>query len=120
MHELALAESLIARALERIRELGIHPGAVRLIKVRVGDLSGASPETLGECIQMLLPASEFSGAGLSVERLPAKVLCKTCGELEASSPFRLACPNCGAIPERVDGGRDVFVESVEVEDDIKG
>jgi len=117
MHELSLSQGIVARTVARLRELGLSMSAVRTIRIRVGDLSGVDAEALLDCLREMLPASGLPDASAELVREKARVICPSCGELEASSPFRLACPRCGAVPERVEGGRDITVESVEVEDD---
>ncbi len=116
MHELSIAGSIIRETERRLREAGVPPGDARLIRVRVGDLSGVDAGALAEIMRELLPRSALAGATAEIARDPARIVCALCGELDAATPFRLACPSCGADPESVHGGRDVVVESVEAED----
>jgi hydrogenase nickel incorporation protein HypA/HybF len=117
MHELSIAVSVVHQTAARVARAGVDPASVRLLRIGVGDLSGADPEALEACLREHLPASELPGAEAKVARVPARVVCPSCGEVDCPRPFRLACPSCGARPERLEGGRDIVVESVEVEDD---
>jgi len=117
MHELSIAQAVVRETEKRLREAGVRPESARVIRVAVGDLSGADAEALEEAFGALLATTALSGARAEVRRDPARVVCPSCGIVDAHTPFRLACPKCGGDPERIEGGRDITVESVEVDDD---
>ncbi len=116
MHELSIAEAVVRETEKRLREAAVRPASARVIRVLVGDLSGADVEALEEAFRALLPTTALAGARAEVRRDPARVVCPRCGVRDAETPFRLACPMCGSAPERIEGGGDVTVETVEVED----
>lgn len=118
MHEFSIASSIIRRTEKLLSEKGLLPGGtVSTIKVRVGDMSGVDRGVLADCLAELIAGSALSGARLDVLRQTAGLLCGRCGRVEAPEPFRLACPVCGGVPRGVEGGQDIFIESVEVETD---
>jgi len=116
MHELSIAQSVVRETERRLREAGVRPDSARVVNVAVGDLSGADPSALEEAFAALLPRSALADATAEVRRDPARVVCPKCGTVEAGTPFRIECPRCGGMPERIEGGRDITVESVEVDD----
>jgi hydrogenase nickel incorporation protein HypA/HybF len=116
MHELSIAQAVVRETEKRLREAGVRPASARVVRVRVGDLSGADPKALEGAFAALLPTTALAGARAEVVRDPARVVCPACGVVDAGEPFRIECPKCGGAPERIEGGRDVTVESVEVDD----
>ncbi|MHC5057145.1 MAG: hydrogenase maturation nickel metallochaperone HypA/HybF [Planctomycetota bacterium] len=117
MHELSIAQAVVRETEKRLREGGVRPASARVVRVLVGDLSGTDARALEEAFRALLPATALAGARAEVKRDPARVVCPACGVVEAGEPFRIECPKCGGEPERIEGGRDVTVESVEVDDE---
>ncbi len=117
MHELSIARAVVRETEKRLREAGVRPASARVILVLVGDLSGADVGALEEAFEVLLPTTALEGARAEVRRDPARVVCPDCGVVDAGTPFRIACPRCGGEPERIEGGRDVTVETVEVDDE---
>lgn len=117
MHELSIAQAVARETEKRLRQAGVRPSAARVIRVLVGDLSGADVEALEEAFRAILPTTTLAGARAEVRRDPARVVCPNCGVVDAETPFRLSCPQCGGDPERIEGGEDVTVETVDVEDE---
>ena len=118
MHELSIARAVVRETEKRLREGGVRPESARVVRVLVGDLSGADVEALRGAFAALLPTTALARARAEVRRDPARVVCSKCGVVDAGAPFRVACPECGGTPERIEGGGDVTVESVEVDDEV--
>jgi Zn finger protein HypA/HybF involved in hydrogenase expression len=117
VHELSVAQRIVESTRVSLVERGGDPARARAIHIRVGELSGVDATALEECLRVVLPLGPLSAARAVVVREPALLDCPSCGEVECSGPFRLVCPRCGRLVERVRGGNDVVVESVEVGDD---
>ena len=62
-----------------------------------------------------------AGATLRFRRVPANATCLDCGfTFETTPPLSPTCPACQSPIVRVDGGREFFVESIEIDDDDTG
>jgi hydrogenase nickel incorporation protein HypA/HybF len=111
MHELALAEGILAVALD------VADGRpVRCIRVRVGALQLVVPDSLDFCFQLATADTSADGARLEQLEVPARVRCTRCAaESEAASaPFQ--CRVCGSFDVEVTAGDEILVDAVELDD----
>ncbi len=107
MHELAIAESVISTVLERI------DGPVRVVRLRVGRLSGVVPDALAFCFELAAAGTALEGATLEIEDLPGTARCRTCGVEFSMADAFLLC-ECGSADVELLTGRELAVTSVEV------
>jgi hydrogenase nickel incorporation protein HypA/HybF len=57
-------------------------------------------------------------AALRFRREPAIAVCLDCAhQFNASAPLEPKCPQCGSARLQIKGGRDFYIESIEVEDE---
>jgi len=108
MHELAIAESVVASVLERTGDR--HVSVVRL---RVGRLAGVVPDALTFCFDLATAGTTLRGAALEILAEPARAHCRTCDvDFEVDDSILLCA--CGSADVRLLSGRDLCVASVEV------
>jgi hydrogenase nickel incorporation protein HypA/HybF len=110
MHELAIAESLVAIA-ER------HAGGRRVIRVEVavGHLRQVVPAALEFAFELVVQGTVLDGAALVLEEVPAAGRCRTCGAEGRLDGFPLTCPACGDWHLEVTAGEELRVESLDLE-----
>ena len=110
MHELSITEAILDVVLK-------HAGGARVTAVHltVGELSSFVDESIQMFWTELARGTPAAGAKLHFEKLPGTLLCLECGrEFPVGSPeFR--CPACGSTRAVPHGGRDCFVQSIEIE-----
>lgn len=114
MHELAVTENILQIAL---REAAQH-GAQRItaINLVVGELTGYVPDSIQFYFDLLSCDTASAGATLHVRRVPTRVRCRSCrGEYVPELGSLWRCPACGAPGGDVVSGRELLVESIEVE-----
>jgi hydrogenase nickel incorporation protein HypA/HybF len=115
MHELSIVSSIVESVTESLKA---YPGARALeVRLRVGALASVIEDSLQFCWGIATDGSELAGARLIVNTVPVTVHCAACGadgELESLQSFR--CPRCGKPANDVRGGRELEIESVEIED----
>jgi len=113
MHEGALTEDLFEHVLLHAREAGAK--RVRRVKVSIGVLSDATPESIEFYFRSLEPGTLAEGAELEFASLPGTAHCKACGrDMEVDDLFT-ACPQCGSFPLTITGGNGVYLSSLEIE-----
>jgi hydrogenase nickel incorporation protein HypA/HybF len=116
MHELSIASSVVDAVTERLRA---YPGArVLEVRLRVGTLAAVVEDSLQFCWGIATEGTELAGSRLAVTAVPVMVHCLACGgdgELESLQSF--VCPKCGEPATDVRGGRELEIESVEIEED---
>jgi hydrogenase nickel incorporation protein HypA/HybF len=105
MHELSIAEAILAVARE-------HAGERRLaaVRVQVGHLRQVVPAALAFSFELLAP-----GVELEIVEVAAEGRCRACGACSVLAGFPLACAACGSLDMEVVRGEELSVESLEVD-----
>lgn len=111
MHEMALAEGILAVALDVSEQQRVHR-----IRVRVGALQRVVPDALRFSFALLTTHTPAEGAVLELQDVPARVRCRRCGAETQPRDAALACAACGAVEIEVADGGDVLVDAVQLDD----
>ena len=112
MHELSLAEAIVRMALDAPPATA---GNLRGLTVCVGALSSVSIDTLEFCMGLAIEQRGMQHVKVRIRKVPARVRCACGHECESESLFE-GCPECGGFDREGLEGRDVTLESIEVED----
>jgi len=112
MHELSIATSLVETAVRSAESNGAQ--RVVGLDVRLGSLSGVEPEALSFCFPIAARETLCEGAELRLRIVPASGTCGKCGTQTDVSDLLAPCPACGDWPLRIEGGREMQLESLEV------
>jgi len=114
VHEVALAQAVWRQVgAEMARRPGARLAAIRLV---AGRWSGADPESLEFALRLLVNESAWSKVAIHIRPLPLGLTCKTCGHAFEPPETLLACPACGGRDVEVTQGRDLYLESLEIEE----
>ena len=113
MHELAIVEGIIDAAVPEAKKHGAK--RILVINLKIGELSGVIPECIQEYFTSAAAGSIAENAKIAVERVPATIRCNSCGYDGALGKRRRRCPNCEGTDFILTGGREYFVDSLEVE-----
>lgn len=109
MHELALAEGILAVASDAANGVSINS-----IRIRVGRLQHVTQDSLQFAFELISENSNAQGAKIVVEQVPATYRCKQCGnEGEIELPH-FYCRACSAIELEILSGEEILVDSVEL------
>lgn len=106
MHELSVAEALVATCRAELRARG---GArIESARIAVGELSGVEPDLLAFAWEGVLAGTPDAGARLEIEYVAVEQLCPDCGPVEDRQPgsWLRTCPACGA-PLLLNGGDEL-------------
>ena len=115
MHELAIINDMIALAETELSRIGAVD-KVNTITIRVGCLSGASPEALRFAFDVVVLSTRFCGARLVILQPRITCRCRTCGRAHEAMELLFQCPSCGGCEVEIEGGRDLCLESIEVQE----
>jgi hydrogenase nickel incorporation protein HypA/HybF len=114
MHERSLVHALL-RQVERIAIA--HPAnRVVQIRIRVGEFAGVEPDLLMMAYDDVIEESPFRGAELALERVPLTATCDNCGRMFRIERFDFRCDACGSRQLSVQGGEEMLLESVVMEE----
>ena len=114
MHELSIAQSIVATAREEwyAREAG----AIREIGLRIGALAGILADSLEFCFEAITRNTDLDGCKLSIEHLPLIAECTDCNRSFEVERFFFACPGCGSGAVKVTQGYELEIAYLEVDD----
>ncbi len=120
MHELSVTQSVLDIALTHARQAGAN--RILRIHLTVGDLSGIVGESVQFYFDFVSRETLAEGAELIFRHVPAQFRCQACGAVyeperrgTVSSRPDWTCPLCGELRPEIVGGRELSVESIEVE-----
>ena len=118
MHELSIVSSIVDSVTE---SLGAYPGArVKEVRLRVGALASVIEDSLQFCYEIATEGTPLSGSTLVVKILPVKMHCDHCArDVEILSLQSFRCPTCAEPVSDLRQGRELEIESIEIEDEVK-
>ena len=113
MHELAITQSMFDLVLEQAKKAGAKKvGKINLV---IGEMTGV----VGDCVQFyfdfISKETLAEGAVLSFVMVPPKARCQGCDKTCELKEFDWTCPYCGGNSLQIIAGKELFVESIEVE-----
>lgn len=94
-----------------------RPERILRVRLRVGALSGVVEGALQFGYEIATEGTPLAGSKLEVVSLPVVIYCKSCDatrELPGVQSFR--CPVCGTPSGDIRQGRELEIESVEIEE----
>ncbi len=113
MHEQSIVESILALALEHAEKANANK-IVRIFLV-VGELSGVVDEAVEFYFRFLSRDTVASEASLIFEHVPVQLRCRNCNTIYTPGNFDLHCPDCHEQQVDIVAGRELYIESMEVE-----
>ena len=119
MHELAVTQGILSVALDAASRVGAR--RINAIDLVIGDLTSIVDDSVQFYFDILARGSPAEGAALRFRRVPAEGRCLACGaQFTVGTQVVAACPACGSARLLVAGGREFYVESIEVDDEDSG
>ena len=88
--------------------------SVTAIKLSIGPLSGIEPELLMQAFPIASAGTIAENAALTIEQLPVRVRCQSCGSEAEASTNKLFCSECGDWQTQLLSGDQMLLESVEL------
>lgn len=115
MHELSIVQALIEQVGAEVEKSG-HPGRVLTVEVVVGRLSGVHVDSLRFGFELLSPGTVLAGAELRITETEAQIRCQACGACQPLGELALRCPVCASDQITIEGGQDLLLQTIELED----
>ncbi len=113
MHELGVTENIVNIALAKAGEA--QASKVIKIKLVVGELSGFVPDCIQFYFDSLSKDTIAQGALLNFESVPTELHCRDCSADFQPQDTLWSCPKCGGRSVEILKGRELYIESMEVE-----
>ena len=112
MHELAVTQNILDIAIEKAA--ATQAARIDRIRVTIGELSGAVPDSVQFYFEVLRKGTIAEGASLDITSVPGKLRCRQCRSDFHPEDLPWTCPDCCSLSLEVTGGKDLFLESLEV------
>jgi len=112
MHELSIAQALV----EQVQSIATRENAkITAITVSLGTLSGVDADALDQAFKIIVEDTSLMNSRLEISKIPARIVCHSCNrESSPEFPF-FACLHCGSLNFEISAGRDMLLQSVELE-----
>jgi hydrogenase nickel incorporation protein HypA/HybF len=113
VHEL----SLVASVFEVLEEKAREHGAARVTRVvlKVGVMAGVVPDLLESAFETYKIGTIAETARLEIVVVPVKLRCPDCGGEAVREDTDFSCAGCGSRRVEIVEGRDLVVETIELE-----
>jgi hydrogenase nickel incorporation protein HypA/HybF len=113
MHEQSIVESLLALALQRAGKA--HARKIVSIHLIVGDYTGVVEDAVNLYFGFLSKDTIAAGARIRYTHVPAQLRCRDCDLLFPMQKREYHCPKCQGKRIEIAGGRELYIENMEVE-----
>jgi hydrogenase nickel incorporation protein HypA/HybF len=113
MRELNATQSILAKALLKVRETDRRIKSLQLALGEISELNRASIQTHWEELSKGTPAER---AQLHFRSIKAEVQCMACFQKYQPVDGTIHCPYCGSYGAKVLSGEEFYLESIELED----
>jgi len=113
MHELAITQSMLDIVLEQAERAGAKKvGKINLV---VGELTGFVEECVKFYFGLLAENTIAEGANLNFTSVSPQARCRSCDKVFELKEYDWTCPKCGGSDIEITAGRELFVDSIDVE-----
>lgn len=112
MHELAITQSMLELVLEQAKAAGAKE--VASINLVIGEMTGIASDSLQFYLHLLSKDTIAAGATLNIKTIKTQGNCRNCNKNFTLNEFDWSCPDCGGASGEITGGRELFLESIEV------
>jgi len=117
MHELSICTALVELVAAEMQQQAPKAKLLKAV-VCVGDLRQVIPETLTFAYESLVAGTQMAGSKLEIRHVPVTARCGACGwEGAFSENHFFICPKCNGHNLDLLTGRELHLESLEVEND---
>jgi len=113
MHEFGVTENIVKIALDKAGEA--QASKITRINLVVGELSGFVPDSIQFYFDFLSKDTIAEKAALRFESPPAQLRCRNCSTVFHPKDSEWECPECHSQSVEIQGGRELYIESMEVE-----
>ena len=114
MHELGIMTGVVDSVCSAARDAGATE--VTLVCLRVGEMTEAIPDALQFAFEVLQESEPLmANAQLQVTMVQPQSRCLECGAEYTHDRFHMLCPECGSFATQLVAGKELQVDSIEVE-----
>jgi len=113
LHELSVTESILGIVIEQAEQAkAVKVSRVNLV---IGELSGVVDECVEFYYNIISKDTIAAGSELVFTHPPTQFRCRACRSVFTPEDQNWLCPECGKRDYEIISGRDLHIESIEVE-----
>ena len=113
MHEVSIAQGLLEIAIDNCLKGGYE--RIDSVRVKIGKASGVMPDSLLFAFEALKVGTIAEKAVLVIDEVPVSGFCNECkNEFSVDEAYAVTCPKCGGMKLRIDTGRELHIDEMEV------
>lgn len=113
MHEFAITRDMLDIVLEHAEKAGSKK--INRINLVIGEMCGYVDECVQFYFDFLAEGTPAEKAVLSFRMVPMEARCRSCGRKFSPGELDWTCPGCGGSMVEITAGKELFVESIEVD-----
>ncbi len=113
MHELAITQSMFDIVLKQAEQA--QAKKVTKINLVIGEMTGVVSDSVQFYLDFMTKDTIAEGAAVYITMVPAKAQCHNCHQIFELKEFDWTCPNCKGSRIEIIAGKELFVESIEVD-----
>ncbi len=116
MHEMSIVQALLEQVQSEV-DLSGHTGRILSLHLVIGRLSGVHADSIRFAFELLAPDSIARDALLVIDQPRAELCCLDCNARREIEELYANCPVCGTANVTIRGGKDLLLQSIELEDE---
>ena len=112
MHEQSIVAYLLSTALEDAKKDNAH--RIISIKLVVGELTGVEKDAVNFYFGFMAKGTIAHGASLEFNYIKPQLRCRDCDIIFPRNTLEFKCPKCNKKAIELVGGRELYIESMEI------
>ena len=112
MHEQSIVSSLLSMVLKDAENNNARK--IISIKLVVGELTGIEKDAVNFYFGFMAKNTIANGASLEFDYTKAQLRCRDCDIIFPRDKLNFNCPECGKKAIEIVGGRELYIESMEI------
>ena len=114
MHEMGIMSGILESSFEAAQQADAK--RITEIRITIGELTEIQEFALDFAFESMTPGTMAEGAKLVVTTLTPSSKCRECGLFYEHDRFEMLCPSCGSFNVEPLTGRELRIDSIEVDD----
>ena len=90
---------------------------IQRVNLQVGKLSAIVPDSLRFCFDLVVKETPLEGAELAIEEVPVVARCRDCRTQWTVTEPVFTCSACQGGAIDILSGRELYIKSIEIEDE---
>ncbi|MGB8981243.1 MAG: hydrogenase maturation nickel metallochaperone HypA [Anaerolineales bacterium] len=115
MRELALTQSILAKALRQAR--AANAGHIKSLRLALGEIAELDQGSIQKHWDELSRGTAAERAQLYFRLIPAEVQCMACFAKYHPAGGQIRCPHCGSYGAKILAGEEFHLESIDLDNE---